>query len=283
MRVVIDDAGDVADDWAERHQIAIVPVNIHFGTEEFLSRVEMTREAFYRKVGQIGNDQFPKTSQPNPYQFTEIFREIFAGGEDEILVITVSEGLSKTYESAIQAARDVADLGKVHVFDSRSGSAAQGYMAVEAARMAEAGATTEAIMARLEQMRDEQVVVLLIHSLEYAVRGGRVSGLRSAIASLLNIKPLMQVQDGIIIEAGKVRTQGKALQFMLDFVKGKVGDRPVKLAILHANAPDAGRGLQAMASPVLNATEEIMMDLCVPVAINLGPGAVGLVAIPEPA
>lgn len=283
MRVIIDDAGDVTDEWVERYNMVIVPVNIHFGTEEYLSRVEMSRDAFYRKVGQISSDQFPKTSQPNPYQFTEVFREIFATGEDEILVVTVSEGLSKTYESAIQAAREVADLGQVHVFDSRSGSAAQGYIAVEAARMAEAGATTEAILARLAQMRDEQVVVLLIHSLEYAVRGGRVSGLRSAIASLLNIKPLMQVKDGHIIEAGKVRTQGKALQFMLDFVKAQVGDRPVKMAVLHANAPEAGRGLQAMASPVLNATEEILLDLCVPVAINLGPGAVGLVAIPEAA
>lgn len=281
MRVVIDDAGDIPADLVKKHNIVIVPVNIHFGTEEFLSGVEMDLPAFYRKVETVSSSNFPKTSQPNPYQFEVAFRDIMAGGENEILVITVSEKLSKTYASAIAAGKEVEDQAIVHVFDSMSGSIGQGFMALEAARMAETGASYADILKRLEYMREKQAVAFLIHSLEFAVKGGRVSALRSTMASLLNIKPVMQLKEGEIVEAGKVRTHKKAMQFMVDFIKEKVGNQPVKLAYIHANTLEGARELQQLAGPNFNTTEELTVDLCVAVAINLGPGTLGLVAIPE--
>lgn len=281
MRVIMDDAGDIPAELVKKHNIVVVPVNIHFGTEEFLSGVEMDLPAFYRKVETISSSNFPKTSQPNPYQFEVVYRDLIAAGETEILVVTVSEKLSKTYASAIAASQEVAGRATIHVFDSLSGSIGQGFMALEAARMAEAGASYADILKRLETMREKQVIALLIHSLEFAVKGGRVSALRSTMASLLNIKPVMQLKDGEIVEAGKVRTHKKAMQFMVDFVKERVGNQPVKLAYIHANAPGGAIELKQLAAPSFNATEELTVDLCVAVAINLGPGTLGLVAIPE--
>jgi DegV family protein with EDD domain len=281
MRIVMDEAGDVPGDMAQKYRIKTVPVNIHFGTEQYLSGVDMTHAQFYEKVKEVGEHNFPKTSQPNPYQFVEAYREIIANGENEILTITVSEKLSKTFDSATAAARELEGQATFHLFDSQSGSAAQGYMAIEAARMTQQDKGIAEIMSRLERMRSEQAIAFLINSLEYAVKGGRVSGFRSTVASLLNIKPIMQVKDGLVVEAGKVRTYRKALQYIVDFVKERVGDRPVKMMVIHAGAPQGARELMELARPQFQATEALTVDMAVAVAINLGPGALGIVAIPE--
>lgn len=281
MRVVMDDAGDVPASLIEELNVYVVPVNIMFGTEEFLSGVTMNHEDFYAKVTEVGDHNFPKTSQPTPYQFEQAFEEILAEGETEVLVITVSEKLSGTYASVVAASREMEDRITVHLFDSKSGSSVQGLMVIEAARMAQEGRDVAAILAQLERMRREFSVYFLIDSLEYAVKGGRVSSLRSAVATLLSIKPIMTLDDGIIVEAGKVRTYKKALDYMVDAVRTDVGRRPIQLAVMHAGKPEAGQALLEKARPHFNVTESFFVDMAVAVAINLGPGALGLVAIPE--
>lgn len=277
----MDDAGDVPVEAVEKYNLLILPVNVMFGTEEFLSGVDITHETFYEKVKEVGDHNFPKTSQPTPFQFLEAYKSILANGEKDILTITVSEKLSGTYASAVAAAAELKGQGNFYLFDSEGGSAAQGFMAIEAAKMAEAGEDIEAIMARLREMRETMVVTFLIDSLEYAVKGGRVSALRSTMASLLNIKPIMKLEDGLIVEAGKVRTYKKAMSYMVDFVAERVGDKRVKVAYLHARDFEGMKGLQVLARPRLNISEEIEVDLAIAVAINLGPGALGLAVIPE--
>ncbi|MBP8001217.1 MAG: DegV family protein [Chloroflexi bacterium] len=281
MRVVMDDTGDLPLDLAKKHHIHIIPINIHFGTEEYLSGVNISRAQFYEKTKTVGAHNFPKTSQPNPYQFREVYESILAEGEEEILTVVVSEKLSKTYESAAQAGKELANRGRFYLHDSLAGSAAQGFQALEAARMAEQGVPIKDILRRLEQMRQEQVIYLMIDNLEYAVKGGRVSSLQSVVASLLNIKPIMKLDDGHIVPASKVRTRKKALGELLDSVKAKVGSRKVKLGIVHANAPKEAEELLAQASQIFNTSDKMFMDLTLPVAINLGPGALGVIAIPD--
>lgn len=281
MRVVMDDAGDVPAEMIREHNIKVVPVNVTFGTEEYLTGVTIDSEQFYEKTKEVGDHNFPKTSQPTPYQFVEAFKSILDEGEKEILAITVGEKLSGTYASALAAADDLAGQGTFHIFDSMGGSAAQGYMVIEAARLIEKSAGIDEIMARLRQMRDTQVVTFLIDSLEYALKGGRVSLLQSTMASLLRIKPIMKLEDGLIVEAGKVRTYNKALDYIVDFVHQRVGDQPVKTAFIHARDLEGAQALRIKAKARLRATEEIIQEMAVPVAINLGPGALGLVAIPE--
>lgn len=283
MRIIIDDAGDVPAQQAQELNIEILPVNIHFGIEEFLSGVTMNHAAFYEKVKSVGDHNFPKTSQPTPYQFAELYRSLIEQGEDEFFTIVVSEKLSGTYASALAAARELEGEATFHLYDSQAGSAAQGWMAIEAARMARAGADADAIRARMDVMREEMSVYFLIDSLEYAVKGGRVSSLRSAMASLLNIKPIMHLEEGLIVEAAKVRTYGKALTEMISRVKEEVGDRPVKFAVMHGGTEEAALALQEKARPAFDISEEMLVDMAIAVTINLGPGALGLVAIPEQA
>ncbi|MDX1662683.1 MAG: DegV family protein [Candidatus Promineifilaceae bacterium] len=280
MQVVIDGAGDLPPALVEELDIAVVPINIMFGDEQFLSGVTMDHAAFYTKVQTVDSDNFPKTSQPTPYQMEQAYRQILTTGERQLLVITVSEKLSGTYESAVAAANALADEAEIEVFDSAAGSAVQGWMAVEAARMAGQGAGFDAILGCLEQMRDSASIYFLIDSLEYAVKGGRVSFIRSTVASLLNIKAIMTVEDGLIVEGGRVRTYRKALSFMVEATRNAVGTAPVQLAVMHANRAEAGQALLDMACAALNVREHFLMDLAISVAVNLGPGALGLVAIP---
>lgn len=280
MRIVMDDAGDISAKLLEELDIYVLPVNIMFGTEEFLSGISMDHAAFYTKTATVDDRNFPKTSQPTPYQFEQAFEEIIGGGETEILVITVSEKLSGTYASAVAAAKAVEGRAQVHLIDSKAGSALQGLMVVEAARMARAGRSIDAIKARVKKIQDDFSIYFLIDSLEYAVKGGRVSTLRAGFASLLNIKPIMTLDDGIIVEAGKVRTYKKAVDWMVDAVSRDVGTKRVNLAVMHANNQAAGEALLEKARPALNVEEFFFMDMAVAVAINLGPGALGLTAVP---
>lgn len=281
MQIVIDDVGDIPPELAQKHNIMIIPINIMFGTEEFLSGVNMDRALFYEKTKQVSASNFPKTSQPTPYQFVEFYKKILATGEKEILVITVSEKLSGTYASAIQAEKELAGQGSFYAFDSMGGTAVQGFMAIEAAKMSQEGKSAPEIFARLKRMRDEMIVVFTIDNLEYAVKGGRVSSVKSLMASLLNIKPILRLNDGLIVQMGQVRTRKKALPHIVDMVVEKVGNKPVKLAILHAGVPQEGAELLQLAQSRLKATEIITVDLAIAIAINLGPGALGIAAIPE--
>ena len=281
MRIVMDDAGDLPVELVKKLNIRNVPINITFGTEEYLTGITMDHAAFYEKVKEVGEHNFPKSSQPTPYQFEQVYREILAEGENEILTITVGEKLSGTYASAEAAGKELEQEGDLYLFDSAGGSAAQGYMVIEAARMAERGDSIDAIMERLNTMRDNQSVAFLVDSLEYAVKGGRVGSLQSTMASLLRIKPIMQLKDGEIVEAGRVRTYNKALDYIVDYTLERVGDKPIHFAVIHAGSPEGASTLQEKARTRLNISEEFVADMGISVAINLGPGALGIVAIPE--
>jgi DegV family protein with EDD domain len=281
MRIVMDDAGDVPEEIVNEYNITVIPINVTFGTEEFLTGVTIDRESFYEKVKEVGDQNFPKTSQPTPYQFSEVYKRILAEGEKEILTITVGKKLSGTYDSALAAGKELAKKGSFHLFDSAGATATQGYMIMEAARMAKDGQAIDTILARLEEMRISQQVVFLIDNLEYAVRGGRVGSLQSTVASLLRIKPIMKLENGEIVEAGRVRTYSKALDYIVDYVSKRVEEKPIRLAIIHAGSSAGAATLLEKATARLNVGEEMVTDMCIPVAINLGPGALGIVAIPE--
>jgi len=146
IKIVTDSTCDLPGDLLRRHDIQVVPVNIQFGLESYQEGVTMDRAGFYAKVDEL--ELIPTTSQPAPPQFAEVYRELAAGGADTILSVHVTSKLSGTYQSAELAREMVADEVTVHTFDSASGSAGLGYMALEGARMAEAGEDAASILQR---------------------------------------------------------------------------------------------------------------------------------------
>jgi DegV family protein with EDD domain len=277
LRIVMDGAGDMPAEWSQQYDIDVIPINIHFGEQTFLQGIDMSDADFYRIADESGT--IPKTSQPSPAQFVEFYKRIADPG-DTILSIHVTGKLSGTVESAEIATRELKGQYNVIPIDSYSGSAAMGYMCREARQMERAGAPLQMILDRLEFIRQNINIVLTLNTLEYARRSGRVKALQAALASLLNVKPVIVLTDGVLDMADRVRTRSRSLEYVVDSVIARVGERPVNAAVVHAEDPQSGNLLMELVRARLNCKDLIMTGLAISVAANLGPGTVGVVAYP---
>ncbi len=277
LQIVIDSAGDLPAGWAKDYQIEVIPINIHFQEQMFLQGIDLSEADFYRLADESG--VIPKTSQPSPQQFSDFYRRIAAPG-DAILSIHVTGRLSGTFDSAQAAARDLAGELTVTPFDSACGSAGMGYMAREARQMAQAGAPLEAILHRLEFMRRQMQIILTLNTLEYARRSGRVKALQAALASLLNVKPIINLDQGALELGERVRTRSRAIEYVVDLTARRLAGRPANLAVVHAQDPQAAETLLGLARQRIPHREIIVTPLSIGIAANLGPGTLGLVGYP---
>lgn len=277
IRIVVDSTCDLPVDFYEQYHITVVPINIQFGTDSYLDGVTIDRATFYRKIDEMGI--LPTTSQPSAGQFEAHYNRLTEAGATDIISLHVTAKLSGTYHSAVLAQEMVADRVQVHPFDSAGGSAGLGFMALEAARMAEAGKNVAEILARMEVIRDRMSILLTLRDLRFAQMSGRVGKLQSSLASLLNIKPIVLLEDGLIDVAERVRTRGKAIARMIEMVKERVGtSAPINLAAIHAEAPDEGRTLLEAARAQFDCQETFMCSLTTSLVVHFGPGTLGLIA-----
>lgn len=278
LRIVMDSAGDLPEEWLEKYEIEVIPVNVHMGNEVFLEGVDLSIEQFYSWVKKTG--LVPKTSQPTPQQYLEVYRRIYQPG-DVILSVHLTSKLSGTYESALMAAEELKEEGiQVVVFDTLAGTGIQGYMCKEAREMDRNGATLDEIIKRLERIRDVTHVIFTVDSLEFAQKSGRVQLLESILASLLNIKPIITLKEGTLVVANKVRTRKASLEYIVREVVEKMDGSLINAAIVHANDLATALDLSSQLEGLLNIKELFIEDLSIGIATHLGPGTVGIVAYP---
>jgi DegV family protein with EDD domain len=277
LRIMTDGAVDVPPAWEKEYDIQVIPINMHFGEKTFLQYVDMDFDAFYKEVGT--NKNHPKTSQPSPHQFTEYFKKNYQKGDD-ILSIHVTSKLSGTYASCVIAAQELKGEYNVTPFDSASGTMGTAFMCRTARKMANAGKSVEEIVKHLETMRGRTHIVLTLDTLEFAKRSGRVGTLSAALASVLNVKPIARMQDGLVHMVEKVRTRKAALARVIEMGREIVGDQPVAIGVVHARDLESGKFLLDEAKKKFNVKESEMTDLSVSLVINFGPGTVGLVLYP---
>jgi DegV family protein with EDD domain len=277
LRIAMDSAGDMPPGWADEYDVQIIPINIHFGEQMFLQGVDLSNADFYRLVEKSG--VIPKTSQPTPQQFIEFYKRIAKPGET-ILSVHITSKLSGTLDSAKIAARELIGQYNVIPVDSASGSASMGFMCREARIMERAGVAIEKIVDRMNFIRHNVQIVLTLNTLEYAKKSGRVKALQAALASLLNVKPIIVLRDGVIELEDRVRTRQRSLRFVIEKISRIIGKKPVNAAVVHAEDPGAGSQLMDMVRSKLDCVELIMTELSTGVAANLGPGTVGVVAYP---
>lgn len=277
LHIVTDGAADVPTEWEKEYDIDIIPINIQFGEKTYLQNVDLDTEGFYKLVDE--SKKIPKTSQPSPHQFIEFYKKIAQKGET-ILSVHVTSKLSGTYASAVAAAQDLKDVFRVIPFDSTGGSLGLGFMCREARKMDRAGKSVEQIVTYLEGMRDRVRVVLTLDTLEYARMSGRVGTLSAALASILNVKPIAVLKNGLVDMVEKVRTRKAALDRILEMAAEEFGNQPIYLGIIHARDLASGNALMAEAKKRFNSTETVLIDLSISLAANFGPGTVGLVLYP---
>ena len=271
IRVVTDSACDVPDDIAKRLGIDIVSLNIRFGDEEFVDRVDLTPSAFWAKCK--SSKTLPETSAPSPGAFQTAYERAKADGCDGVIVLTLSAGLSATHQSATIAAEAVADQIDVRVIDTKAVSMAQGLVCIDVAEQAQKGATLDELVTSAEILTTRIGVVAMLDTLEHLVKGGRIGGARALVGQVLSIKPLLELKDGIVAEAGRQRTKAKALTAIAEVTRSHA---PLyRLAIVHGDSPDVNH-LESLVADIPVATELIVTDMGPVVGTHGGPGIIAL-------
>ncbi len=224
VHLIVDSTADVSE--AIRARLTVVPLTVHFGSEEYVDGVTISKQEFYEKL--IESDVLPSTSQATPAAFSEVFEGIAQRGESAV-VLTISSKLSGTCQSAMIAA---ADYPGIYVVDSRSAATGTGILAELALRLIDGGLSAADVAARLEQERESVCLVALLDTLEYLKRGGRISKAVAFAGSMLSIKPVISIRQGEVVVLGKARgsRQGNnLLAAQIDAAGGVDYDKPVLL------------------------------------------------------
>lgn len=277
LRVVTDASVDMPDGWEEKYQIEILPLNVRFGDETFTSEQITDSDTFYRMVQE--KRIAPRTSLPSPGQIIDFYRKIANQG-DTILSLHIASKMSGTFAAVQSAIRELANEFTIFPFDSGAGSAALGFMCRQARLLATAGVAPSSILANLETMKSRLILIFTLNTLEYAHLSGRISRLQAAVTSVLRIKPIVILRDGLLQMAEKVRTRQTSLDRVIQIAKNSVQDTLVDIAIVHANDIKTAQSLVDQARKTFNIREIILTELSIPVAANLGPGTIGVVAVP---
>ncbi len=232
VRVVTDSAADIAPDVAKALNICVVPFTIRFGDKVFTDGVDMGAKEFYDMLRNSAD--FPQTSQPAVGLFEEAFRDASTQGY-AIVSIHISARLSGTFGGASLAARNVPEAC-IHLVDSRLAAMAQGTLVITAARMAAEGAAAENIVAAVESMANRTQIAIMIDSPTYLYRGGRIGRAQSLLGSMLSIKPIIGIEDGVVAPRLRARTAMRAVQAMYELARSL--DPLQEVLVLHSNAPD---------------------------------------------
>jgi len=275
VAIVADSASDLAPDLAKSHDITVVPLLVTFGDKEYRAGVDLSGDDFWRELTAPGAP-FPKTAAAAPGTFKETFEGLFASGADEIVYVGVGSKLSATLGSA-KVAREMLPERKIHIVDSNTASMGTGLLALLAAEKAVSGMSAEQVVAEVNGRLDRVRLYVVLETLEYLKRGGRISPARAAIGNVLSVKPIITLENGVVETADRPRTRGRARERLLELL---VATKPERVAILHGQAGD----IEAFASELSAATgvprDRMTLNLIGPsVGPHVGPGAYGAVTM----
>jgi DegV family protein with EDD domain len=269
--VITDSACDLPPELTDEQGIDVVPLTIRFGEEELLDRRDLTPEDFWARCART--PRLPETAAPSPGAFQEAYDRAAAGGATGLVCVTLSSALSATYQSAVTAAQAVADRIPVRVVDSRSVSIGLGLMALTAARMAREGKALDDVAGAAEDLVGRTRVFGALDTLENLKRGGRIGGAEAFLGSLLSIKPIIEVRDGVVDSESRQRTRGRSVQYLVGKVR-EAGDVE-NLAVMHARAPDVDQLLDLLGA--VYPRDRILVGEIGPViGTHAGPACIGV-------
>ena len=278
VAIVTDSASDLTAELAEQAGITVVPLLVYFGDREYTAGVQLSDADFWRELTAPGAP-FPRTAAAAPGTFRDAFERLFGEGAEAIVYVGVGSKLSATIGSA-KVAAEMLPGKAIHIVDSASASMGIGLLALSAAEMARGGSSAEQIVAQVEKQRTRIKLYVVLETLEYLKRGGRISPARAAIGSVLSVKPIITVEDGVVETADRPRTRSKARARLLELL---AATKPERVAILHGQAPgiaEFGRELAALTGV---AGERMTTHLIGPsVGPHVGPGAYGAVVLSRP-
>ena len=281
VRIITDSASDMSP--AEHPALSVLPLSVSFGTDVYMDGVDIDHQRFYEML--VERDELPKTGQVNPYAFSQAIAEAHGAG-DEAVIITVGAKLSGTNQSARTALAEMPG-GDVFVVDSNNVTLGERVLVEYALRLVDEGRSAAQIAAAVEAVRDRVVVIGLLETLEYLVRGGRLSAAAGAVGTLLNVKPVVAAEDGLIVQLGKARGSKNGRNLLNQKVEKAGGvDFSMPLALGYTGLSDAVLKKYIEDSATLWAghteSELPVHTIGATIGTHVGPGAVA-VAFFQPA
>ena len=222
LRFITDSTSDISQKEAKQKGIIVVPLHNMFGTQEYLDGVTITTEEFYEKLAKV--EELPTTSQPSPDEFLTQFEQCKAAG-DSVVVITISSKLSGTYQSAV-IAKDLCEYDDIHIIDSATATIGLHCLVEYAISLDKLGLPVTQIVTKVEEMKHRVRIYALVDTLKYLKKGGRLSATAALAGTLLNIKPIVEVKDGVVDVAGKARGYNGAVKKVVELVEEAGGIDP---------------------------------------------------------
>ena len=281
ISVITDTDSSLPAEMAAAYNILQVPISIHL--DEGLSGTDHTIDnaSLFMKIDEVG--KLPSTAAPNPAQFVEYFKRVFTEQKpDTLLYYAISSEMSATIKSAQIAAEELGDYD-IRVIDSNMLSMAQGYMVLAAAEAAQKGASVEAVIKAAEDVRERTYLYGALSTLKYLSMSGRVSHVAAGMAGMLNIKPILSVQNGKLAMLEKVRTRSKSWARMIELVRKDIGAHAIqKACILHVNDAKGAEAFEKLLRDSLACPADLpLVDINPGLSVHTGAGLVGVCLVTD--
>jgi DegV family protein with EDD domain len=272
--VVTDSTADLPPEVVRELGITVVPLLVLFGDEVYRDGVDLSSEEFFRRL--TTSPVLPTTSQPSVGDLQEAYRKL-AAATDEIVSIHISAGISGTCDSALQAANSLGGSPRVEVVDSQSTSMGLGYQVIAAARAAQGGASMEEVAAVARSVGRRHHLLALLETLGYLRRGGRIGRAQAFLGSILNLKPILTLRDGVVHPVARVRTRARALEQLIrhSLSHGDLED----VAIMHGTTPEDAEMLAQRVREQLPGVPIHVGRLGPVLGVHGGPGIIGTVVV----
>lgn len=277
IKIVTDSSAHLPLDQRQKHDITVVPLNAIFGNKVYKDEIDLTTEQFYEMLPKA--KEHPKTSQPSAGEFAQVYRPLLEAGR-EIVSIHLPSKLSGTYASACAAKAELENQFKkalpLTIVDTPWLSMALGLLCIAAAQAAEAGKSREQVVAAVNALIPRLNLIFVLDTLEYLRRGGRIGGAKAMLGTLLNVKPMLQIENGQVEPLEQPRSRAKALKRLIEVMEERVERKPVHVSVLHAQAPDDAAVLAQQVRAKFDCKEFYTTEIGPVIGIHSGPKAVGL-------
>jgi DegV family protein with EDD domain len=275
IALVTDSTTYMPPELVQKYNISVAPQVLIWGDQTYKDGVDIQSSEFFTRLKTA--KVMPTTSQVAVVSFQEIFQDL-ADQDMDVLALLVSSKLSGTVQSAIQARELMGNASeKIHVVDSQSVAMALGFQVLAVARALEDGASLKDALALAERAHQYTGLFFTPDTLEFLHRGGRIGGAQRFVGTMLNMKPILAIQDGRVEPVERIRTKSKAHNRVLELILERAqGKSPVRLATLHANAAEEAKALLSRAEQELRPVESVFTEVSPTVGTHAGPGTVGL-------